>query len=43
MGGSFSMRDASFKTRWVAEASIRLMSGKSDVKIRQISSWDEER
>ena len=37
------MRDASFTTRWVAEASIRLMCGKSDVKIRQTSSWDEER
>lgn len=42
MGGSFSLRDASFTTRWVAEASLRLMRGNSDVKIRQTSSWDEE-
>ena len=33
MGGSFSMRDASFTTRWVAETSIRLMCVNSDVKI----------
>lgn len=43
MGGTFSMRDASYTTRWVAEASLRLMCGNSDVKIRQTSSWDEER